>query len=175
MHPRSLLLSLLLLFSLSASAQLARNELAVSLGRWDSDELGNGPMIGASYNHYWARVFSTRVGGFVARDFGGFLTREGDASAAAAYVSGELHFFREARVSPWVGAGGAIANTLLASNDASETTLTGIYSGGVDVAISPRFAIGGEFSYMNYEAELGNRFGYNVKPVMITLSGRWRY
>lgn len=171
MNPRTLLLPLLFLLTLSAAAQLPRNEATLALGIWDSDELGNDPAIGASYNHYWTGMFSTRAGGFVSRG--------GDFTTATMHVSAELHLFRAARVSPWVGAGGAWAHTRrAASNDhfvGDESQLTGIYSAGVDYAVSPAFALGAEASYMNYEMTLGNRFGYRVDPVTVLLSGRWRF
>ena len=173
MNPRGLFLSiLLLLFSLPAIAQPGPNELALSLGRWDSDEIGNGsPAVGASYNRFFGQVFSTRLGGYAAR--------QGDFTSGALFLSGEIHLFRAARVSPWVGAGGGYGYVRrAASNDrfvGSETALTGIYSGGVDVTVSPRFAVGADVSYMNYEMSLGNRFGYRVDPVMVSLTGRWRF
>ena len=170
MSPRYLL-SLVLLFSLSAAAQqLPRREASISLGQWDSSDLGNEPAIGASYNYYWTTMFSTRAGAFIARG--------DDVSATNAHFSGELHLFRDARVSPWVGAGGAFARVRREAefDDVvrSESKLTGIYSGGVDVAVSPRFAIGAEVSYMNYELQL-TRFGDAVDSVTILLSGRWRF
>lgn len=173
MNPRSVALTLALLLSVSAAAQLPQKELAISLGRWDSDQLGNGPAFGLSYNRFWTRSFSTR--------FGRFVAREGDTTAGVAHASAEVHPFRASRVSPWAGVGIAGAYTRrAASNDhftGSETTLTGIYRGGLDVMLSPRFALGGEFSYMKYEAELGSRFGntVDVDPVTVMLSGRWRF
>lgn len=171
MNLRPLLPLALLLLSFSAAAQLPTREITVSVGRWDSNEVGNGPAIGASYNRYWTSLLSTRGGGFAART--------GDFTTGAVHFSGELHLFRGARVSPWVGAGGAFAVVRrAASNDrftGSESTLTGIYRGGVDVAVSPRFAVGAELTYMNYEVELGSRGGFTVDPVMVMVTGNWRF
>ena len=173
MNPRCLLFPLLLLLSLPAAAQLPSNEASVSLGRWDSSQLGDSPVFGASLNHYWsrARMLSTRVGVFGVHD--------GDVSVVAGQVGMGIHFFRSSRVSPWVGAGVAQAYTHLSeSNDhfkGSEAVLTGIYSGGVDVAATPRFAVGAEFSYMNYGLEIGSRYGYSVDPMIMTVTGRWRF
>ena len=166
---RPLLLFLALLTALPTLAQ--RRELSASVGRWDSGQLGDAVSLGASYNYYWTSLLSARVGGMVAK--------EEEVTAGTVYVSGELHLFRTARVSPWVGVGGAFAYTRLASSSehftGSETAWTGIYSGGLDFAVSPRLAIGADVSYMNYEAGLGSRFGYTVDPVTISLAARWRY
>lgn len=165
------LLPLVLLVSLPAAAQLAGNEASVSLGMWDSSDLGNEPAIGASLNHYWLSMLSTRLGAFVAKG--------SDVTASTVHLSGELHFFRDARVSPWVGAGGALGRVmreaeLADEGELSESTLTAIYSGGVDVAVSPRFALGAEMSYMNYELQL-TRFGDTIDSLAYSLAGRWRW
>lgn len=169
MNLRCLLPLVLLLVSLPAAAQLPPREVSVSLGMWDTAELGNEPALGASHNYYWTPMLSTRAGGFIAKG--------DDVTSFNAHVSGELHLFRHTRVSPWVGAGLALAYTRLNTQDfsGSEMHPTGIYSGGVDVAVSPRFAIGAEASYMNYELELGSRFGYGVDSVTMLVSGRWRF
>ena len=162
------LLPLVLLLSVSAAAQFPRNEVAVSAGIWDSSDLGNEPMVGASLNYHWTSLFSTRLGGFVAKG--------DDVTASIVYISGELHFFRDARVSPWVGAGGALARVRRDGEfgEVSDSQLTGIYSGGVDVAVTPRFALGAEVSYMNYEVQL-TRFGDRVDSITYSGVGRWRW
>lgn len=169
MTPRPLLLALLLLTALPALAQ--RRELSASVGRWDSSQLGDAIAVGASFNYSWTNLVSARVGGLAAK--------EEEVTAVTAYARGELHLFRAARVSPWVGVGGAMAYTRLASSSdhftGSETMWTGIYSGGLDVTVSPRFAVGAEVAYLNYEVGLGSRFGYTVDPVTISLAARWRY
>ncbi|HEV7239221.1 MAG TPA: hypothetical protein VGQ36_08280 [Thermoanaerobaculia bacterium] len=171
MNPRSLILLLLLLLSLPAAAQLPPNEVSLSLGRWDSSELGDAPVFGVTYNRYWARMFSTRLGVFG--------SREGDFTNAAAHAGVAAHLFRASRISPWVAAGVAQAYARRAGSDdhfvGFEMLLTGIYSGGVDVKVSPRFAVGAEMSYMNYEMMLGDRYGYRADPVMVMVTGRWRY
>ena len=173
MSPRSLLVPflLLLLLALPATAQIDRDELALSAGRWDSDEIGNSPALGVSLAHYWARMISTRVGALA--------TRDGDFTTTTLHASAELHLFPDSGVSPWVGAGGAHTTTRrAASNDhftGSDSRLTAIYSGGVDVKVSPRYAVGAEASYMNYELMLGSRYGYRVNPVTVLLTGRVRF
>ena len=167
MNPRLPLFSLLLLFCFSAVAQ---QEVSGSIGVWSSDELGKAAAIGASYNRFWTSSFSTRGGAFVARD--------PEVTSTALQATGELHFFRDGRVSPWLGAGGAVVYTHLApSNEhfsGNETDIAPLFNGGLDVTISPRLAVGAEVSYLAYDVEFLDR-SRTANPLMIVFAARYRY
>lgn len=168
MTPRRLLLPLLFLASFSAIAQ--SSEVSGSIGVWDSDRLGKAAVLGASYNRFWTGPFSTRLGGFIARD--------PEVTSAVLHVSGELHFLRDARVSPWVGAGGALVYSHLAPGNehfkGSETGFSPIFSGGVDVAVRPRLAIGAEVSFLSYNVEMLDRV-IPVDPITVVVAARYRF
>lgn len=167
MHPRSLVLALLLVVSFSAFAQ--SSDVSGGLGLWSSDRQGNAAALGLSYNRYWTGLVSTRIGGLFARD--------PQATTLMAHLNGELHFLRDARVSPWVGAGVAFAYSHLAPSNqhftGNETDVSPMYSGGVDFRVSPRLAVGAEVSFLNYEVTIGqNRRA--VDPVIVMLMARYR-
>lgn len=171
MNPRSLLLPLLLALSFSAIAQTSQREVSASLGLWDSDELESGPVAGVSYNRFWAGPFSTRVGGL--------LARSDDATTGVVHLSGELHLLRASRVSPWIGAGAAFVYSRIAPPNehfsGSETDFGAIFSGGVDVAVSPRLAVGAEVSYLSYDVTIGSRSGIAADPLMLMSVARYRF
>lgn len=151
-------------------AQAPRPEVSASIGLWDSEGLDRGPAIGASWSRFWRRPFSARLGLL--------LARSSEATTATVHLSGALHPFRAARVSPWIGAGAALVYSHIAPPNehfhGSETDLAPIFSGGVDVTVSPRVSVGAEVSYLNYEVTIGSRSGIAVDPVTVMLVARYR-
>jgi len=174
MNPRLLSLPLLLLFTLPAIAQQPRNELAVSAGISSLGDLGSAPAFGVSYTRFWTDALAVRFGAFSAS---GDLDDGGTKTASAYHASAEYHFNRAARVSPYVGAGLALAVTsvdgLPFDFSASETNPEVILSGGVDVNISRRFALGADVRYMYYDVGLGS--AYQVNPATLLISAKYRY
>lgn len=172
---RHLPLLLILLLALPLSAQLPRNEFAVSAGSSNLNDLGNAPAAGVSINHFWLRTLSTRAGVFAAAKDG----EVGDVVSGAWHLSAEYHPFRGRAVSPRLAAGVAWAFSEIDYADidfsASETQIVPILGGGVDVRVTPRFSVGAEALYMNYEADLGNRFGFSVDPLTILGSARFHW
>ena len=176
MNARSVFLALSL-FAFPVFAQQPDNEIAVSLGWSVFNQLGSAPAAGVSYTHFWTDAFATRFGAFASH--GDFNENGGEKTVSAYHGSAEYHFRRDQRVSPYVGAGIALAATSIDRPEiefsASETSFEVIVSGGVDVDVSRRFAVGGDVRYMYYDVGLGARSGYQVNPLTILLSAKYRY
>ena len=182
MNGRALPLSLVLLLAVSAfplAAQTPANEIALSAGHSDLGQLGDAPAAGISYNRYWRGGFSTRFGVFGAAEE---LTSDpdgGEKRIGAGHVSAEYHFLRRHRLSPYAGLGVAFAvNELEHANSdfsASESSFETIVSGGVDLNVTPRFALGADARFMYYDVGLGDRFGYQVDPLTVLVSAKFRY
>lgn len=143
---------------------MLRNEIAVSFGRTDAEQLGDIPAAGLSYNHFWTHMISTR--------FGAFAGTGEDTSIGAVHASAEAHFRREQRVSPYAGAGVAYAFT---ERGRKETVIAPIFEAGVDVRLSPRFSVGLDARYLFYHSELEDRFGYDLHPLTVLASAKFRY
>jgi outer membrane protein W len=175
MIPRLLSLALLL-FTLPAIAQQPQNEVAVSAGYSSLGDLGSAPAFGVSYTRFWTDALAIRFGAFSAS---GDLDDGGTKIASAYHASAEYHFRRTAPVSLHVGAGLALATTsvdgLPFDFSASETSPEVIVSAGVDMNVSPRFALGADVHYMYYDVELGARSGYQVNPATLLISGKYRF
>lgn len=163
MAPRVPFLALSLLLSLSAAAQLPRNEVTLSAGWTELASLGGERAIGASYTRFWNPALATKLGAISADRF----------SDAHAMV--QIHPLRARLLSPWAGFGAALLRLTDNNGGRLASKVTGIVGGGVDVRISPRFALGAEVHYSPYEVNPNDRFGYNVNPATFTLAARWRY
>ena len=164
MTPRAAILALPLLLSLSAAAQLPRNEASVSAGWTEFADLGGARAAGASYARYWNIAIATEVGGIFA---------EGRHDFTDLHATVQLHVLRERRVSPWIGFGAARLWIDDPERPRSKFTPTG--GAGIDVAITPRLALGGEFRYAPFEIDPRDRFGLSVNPTTFSLAARWRF
>jgi opacity protein-like surface antigen len=177
MTPRPLFLVLLFLLALSATAQQPRNELAVSVGRSQFHQLGDAPAVGLSYNRYWTAALSTRFGAFMAAE--DLPEGAGSKRIGAYHVSGEVHLLRDRRVSPYAGLGIALAHSSIKISQfdfsSSEMTFAPIVEAGLDVNLTRRFTLGGDVRYLYYDAELGSRFGYQLNPLTVLVSAKFRY
>jgi outer membrane protein W len=179
MTPRLLALTLLALLVFPAFAQQPRNELAASFGRSEFDQLGDAPAVGLSYNRFWTRMVSTRFGAFVASED---LNEDGGNKRVGAYhASVEVHFLRERVLSPFVSVGGALAFSRVEHPNsdftASDSLLTPIVGAGIDITITPHFALGADAHYIKYDAEtdLGDRFGTTLDPLTVLVSAKYRF
>jgi hypothetical protein len=59
----------------------------------------------------------------------------------------------------------------------SDTLLTPIFGAGIDLTLSPRFALGADVHYIKYDAEteLGDRFGTPLDPTTVLVSAKFRF
>lgn len=171
MSPRVLLVTLLFVLPITTTAQQTRNEVTGSLGRTDLNPFGDGPAFGVSYNRYWNPMFSTRLGVFA----GGNENASREIVSGAYHLSAEIHPLGQRIISPWAGIGLALAVTDVDHVDeafvSSETSLTGIYSGGLDFNLTRRFAIGGEVLYLKHDDALG--IALDQLTVMGSARFRW--
>jgi len=171
MTHRALLFALCLLFSFSASAQLPRNEVAVSAGWTALADLGGARALGASYSHYWTPAIATHLGASLAGDqIGG--TR-GHKRFTDVHATAAVHAFREHLLSPWAALG--VAFVSIDDPERSGSKVTPIVGAGVDVKISRQLAIGGEFHYSPFEVDPRDRFGLSINPTTVMVALRWRY
>jgi opacity protein-like surface antigen len=175
MNGRSFSLFLVLLVSVPMVAQQARNEVAVSAGRSDMGELGDAPAFGVSYNRYWTGGLSTRFEVFTAGEENGV----GDRRVTTSHISAEYHFLRDRAVSPYVGAGLAWVDNTRHLDEfdftSTESVFTAIGSAGVDLNVSRRFSLGVDVRYLYFDVELGSRFGYQVDPLTVMGSAKFRF
>jgi outer membrane protein W len=166
-------LLVLLLLSLPAFAQ--RNELAVSFGRSEFDELGDAPAFGVSYNRFWTENVSTRFGLFAASEEAN--VGDGDDVVGASYATAEFHFLRGRRISPFAGLGVAFAVASIdrVGSSASDSGFAPVIIGGVDVNLTWRFAIGADVTYLQFDADLRDRFATALDPTTVLVSAKFKY
>lgn len=153
-----------------------RNELAVSFGRSEYDARGDGVAWGLSYNRFWTDNVSTRFGGFAAGE--DTSTGIGDEVVGAYTATAEFHFLRGRRISPYAGAGFALAFVRLDRVNASSASDTGfapVAIGGVDVQLTRRLAIGADATYFQFDADLDDRFATPLDPTTVLVSAKFRY
>jgi hypothetical protein len=167
----------LLLFSLPLFGQQPqpRREASVSFGQTMYELSGEATAGGASYNHFWTRVASTRAGVIVARQSyaGGRET-----NMHLLHASAEYHPFRGRLLSPRLS--GGIAYAAYSSEypfgpDESDSTVTAIAGAGIDVGITPRFVLGAEGLYLPFTLNSGDRFALQLDPVTWLASARFRW
>jgi opacity protein-like surface antigen len=163
------------------AAQSRNNELSLTLGNADVPGFGDVGTLSVHYNRYWTEGFSTKFG---AIGFGGELDviteeNEGDLAMGAFTGSAEYHFFRNSLFSPYVGAGLALVASELTNTPVgdieADSELTWLVSGGVDVNITPRFAITGDVTYMPYEVDFQPVATVGMDPTIISLGVKFRW
>lgn len=170
------LVLLLLLVSLPAIAQPTNNEVAVSYGRSDFVDLGNSRAFGFSYARYWKHGFAVRLG--IHRSQKDFPDNQGEKSAGAYYATAEYHLFRGRLVSPYVGGGVAYGTARMHLSHGftgKDSDISGFGDAGVDVNVTPRFAISADVSYMRFDPDLGDRHGSRLDPITTLVSLKYRY
>jgi len=165
MTPRALALAVSVLVSLSAAAQLPRNEVAVSAGWTDLASVGGARALGASYSRFFTPNICAQLGAVRADGRGKELT---DIHAAA-----EFHPFRESTLSPWAALG--VARIAFRDSESLHSKLTSLVGAGVDVNLSRQFAIGAQVHYSPFVINPRERFGFNLNPMTLSLAARWRY
>ncbi|HEU4889616.1 MAG TPA: OmpW family outer membrane protein [Thermoanaerobaculia bacterium] len=179
MSPRLLSLALLLLLSLPAIAQQLKNELAVSVGRSQYDQLDDGTALGISYNRFWTESVSTRIGAFAAGEAEEANAGIGDDDVVGAYyATAEYHFLRGGRVSPFAGVGFALAFASierLNARSANDTGFAPIVLAGIDIQLTQRFAIGADVSYFQFDADLEDQGSAALDPTTVLVSAKYRY
>jgi opacity protein-like surface antigen len=169
-----LLLPVIFIFTVPAHPQQTVNELSFSAGRSDLNQLGDAPALGISYNRYWSGAASTRFGIHAAGE--NFGAEFGEVMAGAAHVSFEYHFRRSEAISPYAGAGVAVTHTRL-SSFSQETNLAPIFSGGIDLKVTPRVAVSVDARFLRYEFETNDRFlgPLTLNPLTVMLSAKVLY
>ena len=148
-----------------------RNEVAISAGWTDFANLGGARAIGASYSHFWTPAVSTQLGAILAGDQ--ITEAHPNNSFTDVHATAEFHAFRERLLSPWAALG--IAFVAIDEPERSNSTFTTIAGAGVDVKISRRLAIGGQWHYSPFEVDPRDRFGLRVNPTTVMVAARWRY
>ncbi|HUR79434.1 MAG TPA: outer membrane beta-barrel protein [Thermoanaerobaculia bacterium] len=172
-----LLLVLLVSLPLSAQQQRPDNEVSVSYGQMEvEDALDYNDAMGASYNRYWTRVISTRVGVMAGR--GDLPDDNGDASSTIIHATLEAHPFRGRLFSPHAGAGAAYARhkqNYIGSNEV-DSRVTLALLGGIDVNFTPRFGVGADMLYSHFGEESdGGRFPEDLTSISVFGSARFRW
>ncbi len=163
---------LLLVLSLPLFAQ--NNEIAVSYGLTNYAQSSETPAYGVSYNRFWTRYVSTRVGVLDSRDE--LPDDQGERSVTAAHASVEYHPFRGRLVSPRVSAGSAyVRSEHTAEAVDNDSTITVAAGGGVDFNLTRRFALGAEVLYIPFTPKARDRFSSKLDPTTFFASARFRW
>ena len=165
-------LLLLLLLSLPLFAQ--NNEIAVSYGLTNYKHSSETPAYGVSYNRFWTRTVSTRLGVLDTRKE--LPDNQGERSVTAAHASVEYHPLRGRLLSPRLSAGGAYAtseNTADAVDN--DSTVTVIAGAGVDFNLTRHFALGAEVLYIPFTPQARDRFSFALDPRTLFASARFRW
>lgn len=177
MSPRLLSLSLALLLALTATAQQPRNELALSYGRTETEQLGDAFTKGASYTRFWTNAIATRFGAQVSNE--DFPDDAGDKQLGSYSAIAEYHFLRGRTFSPYAGLGlaYAFARQHLNHSDFSrgDSVLGGIIDVGLDMNFTPRIALAVSANYLKFDPDLGDRHGSTLDPTTVLVSAKYRY
>ncbi len=172
---RALFLALFL--SLPVIAQQTNNEIAISYGRTETEDLGDAPAVGISYARFWTRGLATRVGGQWSGE--DLPDNAGDNSVNAYFATAEYHFFRDRLMSPYIGGGiaHAFADIHFSSSGfrGDDSMYTAMVIAGADVNFTRRFAVGVDARYMTFDPDLGDRFGTILDPMTVFVSAKYRY
>jgi hypothetical protein len=169
--------TLVLLFLLSSPllAQSARNEVSVSYGWIEVEGAMDPDVYGVSYNRYWTRFISTRVGAFGGTDT--LPDDNGDASSSVAHATIEGHAWPGRLISPFGGVGVAYAdhrNTYIGVPE-KDAKLTPAFIAGIDLNLTPRFTLGGQILYSHYGLESRERFADDLTSIATMGSARFRW
>lgn len=175
MIKRSLLILSLLLFPLSATAQM--NELGVfistsQLERSEIDDAGDifeidfdeDMGVGVLYNRFWTDSFSTeigyqRLGADLNLSFEEFSEHVADLDLDLLSATAQLHFARTGFISPYIGAGVAYISGQVGTIDEDEledtdleTAIDFLVNAGLNLNLGRGFAIFLDGKYVMYEA-----------------------
>jgi hypothetical protein len=167
----------LLLVLLLAVPVFAQQEVAVSYGRTDFDTQGDAPAIGLSYARFWTPALGARLAGFRAAET--LNADGGELQFYALYAMAEFQPFRDRVVSPRVAAGVAFASNRVeppfGGTISDESRITVAAGGGVDLRVTPRFAVGAELLYMSFPADSDDRFAAALDPLTVSVAARVRW
>ena len=172
---RSLVVLVLLALPLFAQPR-PDNEVSVSFGRIEVEDAFDMNVYGASYNRYWTRAISTRLG--VISGSEALPDDNGDASSQLLHGPLEFHAWRGRLFSPHAGLGGAYARhkeNYIGSNEV-DSRLTPAFLAGIDVNFTPRAGAGADMLYSQFGLESGNdRFARDLTSVTVFASARFRW
>lgn len=176
-RPLLLPLSLILTLAIPVAAQVPNNELALSVGLAELGDFGDSPTIGLSFNHFRGERTSVRFGAFTAR--GARNDDTDNTRVRVVYGAAEIHFRPRRFVSPYVGVGGAMISSqieLVANQFSSDELSFGpVVTFGADFVMSPRFALGLDANWVYLRADLGARFPYEIDPLTLSASAKYRF
>lgn len=164
-------LFLLLFLSFSVLAQTPRNEVSISAGWSDFADSGGARAAGVSYTRFWAPWLSTQAGAIFAGEQ--ITPTYGAQSFTDMHVTVQAHAFRNARVSPWVGFGGAYVN--FEADYIDESRFTTIAGAGVDVKLTRSLALGVQGHHSQFTIDPRARFPFDISPMTVSVAARWRY
>ncbi len=166
----------LLLLALPLFAQSRPdNEVSVSFGRIEVEDALDLDVYGASYNRYWTRELSTRIGVISGSDV--LPDDNGDASSLLVHGTFEAHAWRGRLFSPHAGVGGAYARhkeNYLGSNEV-DSRLRPAFLAGIDVNFTPRIGIGADVLYSRFGLESNDRFARDLTSISVFGSARFRW
>lgn len=150
------------------------------------------PGLGVSFNHYWTETFSTEV---ALMTFGADMSAEtalgdfelGELDGRTVTAMAQWHFARDARVSPYFGAGIAhIGGTFDPVDDEEEdlgtldleSELTWTLAAGLDVNLTDRIALSFEAKHVAWSAvEEGGaeEDAIDIDPMLYGAGVRFRF
>ncbi|HEY0157207.1 MAG TPA: OmpW family outer membrane protein [Thermoanaerobaculia bacterium] len=181
MTPRSLSLIAALVFSFSLSAQSTRNELGASIGYADMPGFGDAGTFSLTYNRFWTGNLSSQLGltSYAADLHVVDGPSAGELQMGALTGEVQYHFWRDRRLSPYVGGGVAFVTSQLADTPAgdieADNEITGVASAGVNLNLGRRWAINGDVTYMPYDADFPPVATIDMDPLTISAGVRFRW
>lgn len=179
---------LILLLSLPLAAQTRDNEIGVAIGYADMGDFGDAGTFGLSVSHYFRGNLSWEL---ELVGFGAELTAvdvgpggdpdsgAGDFEMGVLSASVQYHWLRNARLSPYAGAGIAFVNTELVDTPfgdfEADRAITGLASAGVHLNLSSRWALAGDVTYMPHTAEFNGAETIDADPLTLSAGVKFRW
>jgi outer membrane protein len=148
---------------------------------------------GASFNHYWTDLVSTDFGvqkmsaDLTVSGLGVPKTTVGELDVTALTGTVQLHFLRESRFSPYVGAGAAYMLADFSANDLEpddeqvelDDDVTFLVNAGVNVRMTERISLMGDVKYIPWEVNEENAStddeALDVSPLIVSAGVRFRF
>lgn len=197
---------LVIAFSMQAFAQAGTSDVGAWLS-WTSFEADFDTEIdigtnlgfdedlgyGVSFNHYWTDLVSTDFGvQKMSADMtiSGIAVPEttiGELDVTAFTGTVQLHFMRESRVSPYIGAGAAYMLADFNANDLEpedeqvelDDEVTFLVNAGVNVRMTDRISLMGDVKYIPWEVGEENADTddeeLDVSPLVVSAGVRFRF
>ena len=201
MIKRAVLALSLVLLPLSATAQSNELSVFISTSQFDDSEIRDAGDVfdvefdedmgyGVSYNRFWFPAFSTeftyqKLGADLTVGFQDVVADAGELDLDVLSATGQFHFLRNSRFSPYVGGGVAYISGEAGSIDQAEledadleSELSWLVNAGLNIGLGRSVAVFIDGKYVTYDARAEDdpsNFALDINPLILSAGLRWRF